>query len=161
MVGPVLFFDHFGRCEVQRLLPSVDARMVGPFIFFDHFFFQAEDGIRDYKVTGVQTCALPILVRPCSLNCSISAQSWRRACGSRPVVGSSRNRKSGSPTRAQASASRCFCPPERPPTRAFIFSSSCTSAITSDGGGPCRKKLRNKRIVSSTVTLSASCVSWS
>src|ERR1039457_6584820 len=28
------------------------------------FFFQAEDGIRDYKVTGVQTCALPICVRP-------------------------------------------------------------------------------------------------
>src|SRR5256885_2604079 len=27
------------------------------------FFFQAEDGIRDYKVTGVQTCALPILTR--------------------------------------------------------------------------------------------------
>src|SRR5256885_5126137 len=27
------------------------------------FFFQAEDGIRDYKVTGVQTCALPILRR--------------------------------------------------------------------------------------------------
>src|SRR5256885_818025 len=24
------------------------------------FFFQAEDGIRYYKVTGVQTCALPI-----------------------------------------------------------------------------------------------------
>ena len=24
------------------------------------FFFQAEDGIRDYDVTGVQTCALPI-----------------------------------------------------------------------------------------------------
>src|SRR5256885_4223349 len=29
------------------------------YLFF--FFFQAEDGIRDYKVTGVQTCALPIL----------------------------------------------------------------------------------------------------
>src|SRR2546426_8407801 len=28
--------------------------------FFIFFFFQAEDGIRDYKVTGVQTCALPI-----------------------------------------------------------------------------------------------------
>src|SRR5438046_10107925 len=25
------------------------------------FFFQAEDGIRDWSVTGVQTCALPIL----------------------------------------------------------------------------------------------------
>src|SRR5256885_11314037 len=31
-------------------------------VYADHgyFFFQAEDGIRDYKVTGVQTCALPI-----------------------------------------------------------------------------------------------------
>src|SRR5690348_17759440 len=28
------------------------------FLFF--FFFQAEDGIRDGRVTGVQTCALPI-----------------------------------------------------------------------------------------------------
>src|SRR5256885_2694850 len=28
------------------------------------FFFQAEDGIRDYKVTGVQTCALPISREP-------------------------------------------------------------------------------------------------
>src|SRR5258708_27631671 len=27
------------------------------------FFFQAEDGIRDDLVTGVQTCALPILLR--------------------------------------------------------------------------------------------------
>src|SRR3989442_5927598 len=27
------------------------------------FFFQAEDGIRDADVTGVQTCALPILIR--------------------------------------------------------------------------------------------------
>src|SRR5256886_12889165 len=27
------------------------------------FFFQAEDGIRDLTVTGVQTCALPILDR--------------------------------------------------------------------------------------------------
>src|SRR5256885_3745239 len=33
---------------------------------FCFFFFQAEDGIRDYKVTGVQTCALPISVVPCS-----------------------------------------------------------------------------------------------
>src|SRR2546426_5285254 len=30
-------------------------------LFF--FFFQAEDGIRDYKVTGVQTCALPISIQ--------------------------------------------------------------------------------------------------
>src|SRR5437867_5149808 len=30
------------------------------FSFFFFFFFQAEDGIRDRTVTGVQTCALPI-----------------------------------------------------------------------------------------------------
>src|SRR5206468_4368445 len=30
------------------------------FLFFFFFFFQAEDGIRDLIVTGVQTCALPI-----------------------------------------------------------------------------------------------------
>src|SRR5205085_7770854 len=29
-------------------------------VFFFFFFFQAEDGIRDLTVTGVQTCALPI-----------------------------------------------------------------------------------------------------
>src|SRR6266540_4764132 len=37
----------------------------GAFLFF--FFFQAEDGIRDRDVTGVQTCALPILGRRSSV----------------------------------------------------------------------------------------------
>src|SRR5256885_10251365 len=37
------------------------------------FFFQAEDGIRDYKVTGVQTCALPILLPLPPARASISA----------------------------------------------------------------------------------------
>src|SRR5438874_5270413 len=32
------------------------------FVLFFFFFFQAEDGIRDLYVTGVQTCALPICV---------------------------------------------------------------------------------------------------
>src|SRR3712207_8373264 len=34
-----------------------------PFLF-SVFFFQAEDGIRDIGVTGVQTCALPIFATP-------------------------------------------------------------------------------------------------
>src|SRR3989449_10959667 len=34
--------------------------MASSFCFF--FFFQAEDGIRDVAVTGVQTCALPIFL---------------------------------------------------------------------------------------------------
>src|SRR3712207_7357134 len=33
-------------------------------IFGVFFFFQAEDGIRDIGVTGVQTCALPISTQP-------------------------------------------------------------------------------------------------
>src|SRR5207253_4019691 len=36
------------------------------------FFFQAEDGIRDGHVTGVQTCALPI----CSFPKPVPGKSW-------------------------------------------------------------------------------------
>src|SRR5438034_3233559 len=32
------------------------------YVLFVFFFFQAEDGIRDHCVTGVQTCALPISI---------------------------------------------------------------------------------------------------
>src|SRR5437762_8114298 len=42
---------------VGRLRPDVLVERV-----FVCFFFQAEDGIRDTSVTGVQTCALPIYV---------------------------------------------------------------------------------------------------
>ena len=36
---------------------------VSKVVYVYFFFFQAEDGIRDVAVTGVQTCALPILSR--------------------------------------------------------------------------------------------------
>ena len=39
----------------------VDVKVCVCVCFFLFFFFQAEDGIRDDLVTGVQTCALPIL----------------------------------------------------------------------------------------------------
>src|ERR1022692_5172098 len=39
------------------------------------FFFQAEDGIRDYKVTGVQTCALPIYGEPMETKITKSARA--------------------------------------------------------------------------------------
>ena len=42
----------FGLCEYQG-----NQTYRGSLVFF---FFQAEDGIRDWSVTGVQTCALPI-----------------------------------------------------------------------------------------------------
>src|SRR3712207_9387771 len=37
------------------------------------FFFQAEDGIRDIGVTGVQTCALPIFMQPRMI---VAESSW-------------------------------------------------------------------------------------
>ena len=46
-----------------------DKRIINDCIVF--FFFQAEDGIRDSPVTGVQTCALPIykiVVEPAKMN---------------------------------------------------------------------------------------------
>src|SRR5436189_4284871 len=53
------------------------------------FFFQAEDGIRDTSVTGVQTCALPISwSRSAALTSTDSARStkpghWRKPARSR------------------------------------------------------------------------------
>src|SRR2546426_4473041 len=72
-------------------------------LFFFFFFFQAEDGIRDYKVTGVQTCALPILTLSNSGTASLSIASiaitgansadYAQAnhCGSSLAAGSSCN----------------------------------------------------------------------
>src|SRR5256885_4766556 len=51
------------------------------------FFFQAEDGIRDYKVTGVQTCALPILGgRPVETYAAPSGLAVDRASSVRAAV---------------------------------------------------------------------------
>src|SRR5207249_8311785 len=50
--------------------------------FFFFFFFQAEDGIRDRNVTGVQTCALPIsrfgTERDCQYQSVLSLQNHRK-----------------------------------------------------------------------------------
>ena len=56
------------RCENNRVVDR-EARIrrsVSDGLFCFYFFFQAEDGIRDSPVTGVQTCALPIYVRKIS-----------------------------------------------------------------------------------------------
>src|SRR5207245_8091137 len=42
--------------EVAQVVPALGT------VYNLRFFFQAEDGIRDATVTGVQTCALPIFV---------------------------------------------------------------------------------------------------
>src|SRR5947208_11985870 len=59
------FYDHLMLRMVNSCVRDVVYILL---LFFDvlffFFFFQAEDGIRDDLVTGVQTCALPISFRP-------------------------------------------------------------------------------------------------
>src|SRR2546430_7339059 len=58
--GPGQEVLQSGKKDVDILtLEPVGSYAVQPH-FSDRFFFQAEDGIRDLTVTGVQTCALPI-----------------------------------------------------------------------------------------------------
>src|SRR2546427_6958865 len=55
----------------EACYPGLCGTSVARIVFF---FFQAEDGIRDLTVTGVQTCALPIsLVRPLTLAALLGA----------------------------------------------------------------------------------------
>src|SRR5947207_4948367 len=81
---------------------------------FVFFFFQAEDGIRDHCVTGVQTCALPISARgpPCA--------PARGACGGRRggsgAAGGSRPSSGGG--RGARRASRGWASRRRPARRA-------------------------------------------
>src|SRR5207253_4605215 len=53
-------------------------------VFF--FFFQAEDGIRDGHVTGVQTCALPIYLSTVQMSCHIDEEDRARVQTGRAVL---------------------------------------------------------------------------
>src|SRR5205085_6283647 len=102
------------------------------FFFFFFFFFQAEDGIRDLTVTGVQTCALPISCAACR----------------RPAAAIAGN----GPARVQANA-RAAHGPSRCSTRAGasqIGRASCRERVeSSGGGGALKKKTKDKKTVRS------------
>src|SRR5256885_10738670 len=57
IVGDAVLVTSIVAMKQQFIIMTRDSDMR---YFF--FFFQAEDGIRVYKVTGVQTCALPIFI---------------------------------------------------------------------------------------------------
>src|SRR5256885_8679006 len=65
------------------------------------FVFQAEDGIRDYKVTGVQTCALPILARGL-----LQIGGWRNRPAREAARKIARFMMGGEPEQPQLSAMR-------------------------------------------------------
>src|SRR5256886_8239718 len=75
---------------------------VDVFVFF--FFFQAEDGIRDLTVTGVQTCALPISAPALEYADAIARPSPRVA----PVTRATRpDRSNKSRASASSGIDRC------------------------------------------------------
>src|SRR5690625_7682949 len=107
------------------------------------FFFQAEDGIRDGHVTGVQTCALPILSSArlstrCSTDCtsevtrvrittpsSKSTSSRRKTRAARkPTFGRSEERRVGKEWRARGAPTQYK---KKQTTRRRIAQESTTS----------------------------------
>src|SRR5205807_2697878 len=78
--------------DYDQCFKSVQLLQWNSQVKFNVFFFQAEDGIRDYKVTGVQTCALPISSptwpgRPASPRCSTRPAHPRSTCCPRSPPG--------------------------------------------------------------------------
>src|SRR2546430_3475739 len=61
--------QHTHEHAVSRFLDLEDGRRCSLVLFF----FQAEDGIRDLTVTGVQTCALPICPRERGVHLKVAA----------------------------------------------------------------------------------------
>src|SRR5437667_4451546 len=76
------------------------------YFYFFFFFFQAEDGIRDRDVTGVQTCALPICSEPAyqSRDRLQGARGQRGAPRRPPLRSSLRPGRAAAPRRATALA---------------------------------------------------------
>src|SRR5690606_39460484 len=74
-------------------------------------FFQAEDGIRDFHVTGVQTCALPIYSSPSAETTKRKRGSahngWRR-CGATTVTATTPCKRS--PHNSRTPCSECASP---------------------------------------------------
>src|SRR5699024_6102428 len=90
--------------------------------YFLFFFFQAEDGIRDRNVTGVQTCALPILAILASTK-RISPNSTSASC-SKPFSNASINSCFSS---ENLSHSSCLFSQSKPILAVFLCIDSGTS----------------------------------
>src|SRR2546427_12199895 len=104
-------------------------------IFIRSFFFQAEDGIRDLTVTGVQTCALPISSRrggaPASRTPASPDTAGRRRT---PRAGEGRvgeeSRSLGSPDYLKKKK-RVFGETKTQPKARSTWAAPCTDSITS------------------------------
>src|SRR5207249_8967439 len=93
-LSPAFYALDEAKIPMVIAISSIAVNAVASFFF--RFFFQAEDGIRDRNVTGVQTCALPILCPGLS-----PAAARPRGCG-----GGRRCRELDAQSRRQATVQR-------------------------------------------------------
>src|SRR5438105_8397353 len=102
------------------------------------------------------------MVRPSVRIACASSQRFRRACGSSPVVGSSRKRIFGSLTRAVAMLKRCFWPPESLLTfeRAFSLRSTFSRRAMASTERPYRAANRSSNSSSDSPSKNADDCSW-
>src|SRR2546430_3305002 len=106
------------------------------------FFFQAEDGIRDLTVTGVQTCALPISLRIFLAVCiavrSTSGAVWSPRTTSKSFMTLAGEKK---------------CSPTTSPGREMLRSEEHTSELQSQSNLVCRLLLEKKKNTATTRAL--------
>src|SRR2546430_6005071 len=103
------------------------------------FFFQAEDGIRDLTVTGVQTCALPISARHCAI---CPKTLCARCCGRRRSFACNARGPNSPPARGRSAGnnrSGKVCSPR-------WRSEEHTSELQSQSNLVCRLLLEKKKI---------------
>src|SRR5256886_9191089 len=107
------------------------------------FFFQAEDGIRDLTVTGVQACALPIcLGEAVGVDLDLACELGERAGPLDPAVVDPRLREAT--RQAVAHGAQSETAPER--------SEEHTSELQSQSNLVCRLLLEKKKIYTSRIT---------
>src|SRR5947207_15803816 len=99
------------------------------------FFFQAEDGIRDHCVTGVQTCALPIFR-------GRDGETWESTCAFLPVSAAGTRDGSKRAIFADRVSEGKRMPAARPRK---IGRASCRERVESSGSaGPLQNKERKQ-----------------
>src|SRR5205085_6992252 len=101
-------------------------------LFFFFFFFQAEDGIRDLTVTGVQTCALPIWPARRRRTASSRADFHAPRRCSRRVTGSHASPTPGSRARARSRSRETDDPPGSASARSRSHGAGRQSPIRSE-----------------------------
>src|SRR2546429_2701599 len=109
-------------------------------VYREYFFFQAEDGIRDVAVTGVQTCALPIYQGDRCESVRLPGQFLQF----QPLIRDCQNQRESRPNRSEP-AVRVFVPRQKreEPGRRKGVKESYHALVMLGGRGLAREKIQS------------------